>query len=370
MKWKVDFHSVWRRSTHLARWFVIVAVVLITCRLALPYVVKAYVNHLLNEGHDYTGQVGGIQMELWRGGYQIRQIKILKRTGGIPSPLFSASLIDLSIQWRELFHGAVVGKVALEKPQVNFVMGSTPGQTQVGTNESWNKILQGLFPFNLNRVAITNGQIHFQNPSSQPPVDIYLSQLSATATNLTNTRDLKQQLPSGLRASGTTIGGGRLDFGLRMNLQKPEPTFQLNCSLTNVTLTALNNFFRSYGKFDVAHGKFSLFTSAAAANGSYDGYFKVFFDDLDVFAWEKERKKNILKIFWDAIVGGVTEVFKNHPKNQLATKIPISGSYTNSNIGVWTATATLLQNAFIRALVPKLDQHITVEQVKKDSEKK
>jgi hypothetical protein len=108
----------------------------------------------------------------------------------------------------------------------------------------------------------------------------------------------------------------------------------------------------------------------ASADGAYNGYFKVFFSNLDIFEWDKERKKNILEIFWQAIVGGVTEVFKNHPKDQLATKIPISGSYTNSSIGIWTATATLLQNAFIHALVPKLDQHVTVEQVEKTNDNK
>ena len=137
-----------------------------------------------------------------------------------------------------------------------------------------------------------------------------------------------------------------------------------------MNLTALNDFLRAYGKFDVASGTFALYASIAAENGNYDGYFKVFFNNLDVFAWDKERKKNILAVFWQAIVGGVTTAFKNHPKDQLATKIPISGSYSNSSIGVWTASATLLQNAFIHALVPKIDQHVTVEQVEKTEAQK
>ena len=139
-----------------------------------------------------------------------------------------------------------------------------------------------------------------------------------------------------------------------MNLLKPKPAFEMNCGLTNVDLTALNDFLRAYGKFDVERGTFALYTSVAADGGTYEGYFKVFFNDLDVFAWEKKRKKNILEVFWHAIVGGVATVFKNHPKDQLATKVPVSGSYTNSSVGIWTATATLLQYAFIHALVPKL----------------
>jgi Domain of Unknown Function (DUF748) len=119
-------------------------------------------------------------------------------------------------------------------------------------------------------------------------VDIYISKIFATATNLTNARDVKQKLPSGLNAHASTVGGGTLDLQLHMNLLKPRPAFEINCGLTNVDLVSLNYFLRAYGKFDVARGNFALFTSVAADNGSYEGYFKVLFKDLNVFAWEKE----------------------------------------------------------------------------------
>ena len=370
MNWRFDFHSVWSRLTRLSPWIFFVIILLVAARLVLPLAVKAYVNHKLNQAQDYAGKIGGVSMRLWRGGYRIHQVEILKKTGGVQSPLFSASEVDLSIEWRELLHGAVVGEVILWQPQVNFVMGPTPQQTQNGKDERWGKMLQSLFPFNLNRVEISQGEIHFQNQFSEPPVDIYLKQISATATNLTNARELKQKLPSGLVARGSTVGGGQLSLQLQMNPLEATPTYEINCGLTNVNLVALNDFLRAYGKFDVARGDFALYTSVAASQGAYEGYFKVFFNDLDIFEWEKERKKNVLEVFWQAIVGGVAVVLKNQSKDQLATKVPISGSYSNSSVGVWTATATLLQNAFIHALVPKLDQHVTVEQVEKTDTKK
>jgi hypothetical protein len=311
-----------------------------------------------------------VSMRLWRGGYRIHRINIFKKNGGVASPLFSAGEVDLSIEWRELFHSAIVGEVITRQPRINFVMGPTPEQTQNGKEERWDKMLESLFPFKLNRVEISNGEIHFQNPSAKPPVDIYMSRIFATATNLSNSRDLKQKLPSGLTATALMLGGGQLNLQLQMNLIKVTPTFEMNCGLTNVNLVALNDFLRAYGKFDVERGKFALFTSVAADNGAYDGYCKVFFENLNVFEWEKERKKNVLEIFWQAIIGGVATIFKNQPKDQLAAKVPISGTYSNSSVGVLTAVGTLLQNAFIHALVPKLDQPVTVEQVAGTNDKK
>jgi hypothetical protein len=363
-------HSHGRYPILLLKWLAALVILLITVRIMLPFAVAAYVNRILNETPDYSGRIGGVKMRLWQGGYQIGQIQILKKNGQIKSPLFSAARMDLSIEWSELFHGAIVGKVFLQQPEVNFVSGPTKDQTQTGSSDGWDATLKSLFPFNLNRLEITNGEIHFQNQFSKPPVDIYLSKISAVATNLTNTRGLNQKLPSGLVASGSTIGGGQLNLQLQMNLLKPTPAYELNCGLTNVNLVALNSFLRAYGSFDVARGNFALFTSVAGDGGNYNGYFKVFFGNLEVFQWEKDKKKNIVAVFWQAIVGGVTTVFKNHPKDQLATKVPISGSDTGSKVGIWTATATILENAFIHALVPKLDQHVSVDQVDKTIDNK
>ncbi|HTB86204.1 MAG TPA: DUF748 domain-containing protein [Candidatus Sulfotelmatobacter sp.] len=334
-------------------------------RLALPYAVQSYVNHALNKSKDYSGSIGHVRMRLWRGGYRIYQVGIFKRDGNVRSPLFAADEVELSIEWRQLFHGSVVGEVVMRQPKVNFVEGPTPDQSQSGKEEDWGKMLESLFPFDLNRLEITNGEVHFQNPASKPPVDIYASRVFVTATNLSNARDVRDKLPSGVNAHGSIFGNGRMDLQLHMNLLKPRPAFEINCGVTNVNLVDLNNFLRAYGKFDVERGNFALYLSVAEDQDAYDGYFKVFFTDLNVFEWEKDREKNVLEIFWQAVVGGAATIFKNHSNDRLAAKIPISGSNTNSSVGLWTGAATLLENAFVHALTPKLDQPATVEQIDK-----
>jgi hypothetical protein len=166
-----------------------------------------------------------------------------------------------------------------------------------------------------------------------------------------------------VKASGKTIGDGDFKIQLQMNPLKPSPTYELAAQLTGVDLRALNDFLRAYGKFDVESGNFELYASIASADNQYTGYVKVFFEQLDVFAWEKERKKNVLQIFWQAVVGTLTTVLKNHPRDTLATKIPISGSYDQNSIGTWTAVANLLQHAFIRALVPRLDSQMKLDDI-------
>jgi Domain of Unknown Function (DUF748) len=357
----------WRSST--ARWVVLgLVVVLAVARLLMPYGVERYVNRQLNKSRDYSGRIGNVHIQLWRGRYRIDDVSILKRSGTVRTPFFSANQVFLAIQWDELFHGSVVGQVIMEQPHVNFVSGPTEEQSQSGKGTAWNEILKSLFPFDINRLAIYDGQVHFQNQYSTPPVDIYLNGLTATATNLNNSRDLHTNLASGIKASGTTIGGGALDLSVQLDPMAPAPTYQLTAQLTNVDLPALNSFLKAYGKFDVESGRFAIFTSIASKEGTYDGYAKVFFERLHVFSWEKEKKKNVLGVFWEAIVGTLTTAFKNQKHDYLATRIPISGSYGKEKLGTWPAIATLLRNAFIKALEPKIDEKVTVKNVEQKQE--
>jgi hypothetical protein len=336
---------------------------LVCLRFTLPFGLKAYVNHQLNKSRDYSGKIGDVTVHLWRGAYQIHDINILKKGGIIPAPLFAARKMDLSLQWSELFHGSLVSRIAMQEPKLNFVSGPSKEQTQTGKENNWDQTLESLVPFKINSLEVTNGQIHFQNLYSKPPVDIYIKELSGVATNFTNSRRLTQKLPAGVSVQGKTLGSGELNLQMHLNPVAATPAFELAGQLTNVDLTALNDFLRAYGKFDVERGQFALFTSFAATDGKYDGYSKIFFKDLKVFKWEKESKKNALEIFWQAIVGTLATAFKNQSKDQLATKIPISGSFGKTDVHIWPTVETLLRNAFFQALVPKLDQPVKVENV-------
>src|SRR5690606_39605074 len=81
----------------------ILIIVLILIRIALTYVVKDYVNKELDNIPEYKGSIEDVDINLWRGAYQIQGVKLLKTTGKIPVPFFSADEIDLSVEWGAIF---------------------------------------------------------------------------------------------------------------------------------------------------------------------------------------------------------------------------------------------------------------------------
>ena len=80
----------------------VIVLILVGVRIALPYIIKSYVNNVLSSIPDYTGSIEDVDLNLWRGAYKIQEVKLLKTSGKIPVPFFSADEIDLSVEWGAL----------------------------------------------------------------------------------------------------------------------------------------------------------------------------------------------------------------------------------------------------------------------------
>lgn len=333
---------------------------LVSIRLAMPYAIRHYVNHAIKNVQGFDGSVKDIRINLYRGAYTIDNLVLVKTNAATREPFLIIPEMDLSIQWHELFHGALVGKVVVNDARINFENGPTEQEKQAGMHKNWKDTLEKLFPVTINRFQVNNSAVHYSDPHRDPPVDMWVTNLYAAATNLTNVRKKNVRLPAGLDAHATTIGGGDLNIHLRMNPLANAPTFKIIADVTNMDLTALNSFMRSYGNFDVQQGRFALYLDVAAADEKYQGYLKPFFFDLQVFNWTEAKHENVLHDFWEAIVAGVSHVLRNQPKNQLATTVPIAGRFqSTNNVDLWATIGGVLRNAFVRALVPKMNQPTT-----------
>lgn len=336
--------------------FLSVLLVLILVRLAMPFALRSYVNKKIDQVQGFGGNVGGIQINLFRGAYKIINLRLIKMNADVPKPFLWIPEMDLSVEWRALFQGALVGKIVVQRPQINFVNGPTERQQQTGITTGWQKTLNSLFPLTINRFQVNDGTIRFADPYRDPPVDVSVTNLWATATNLTNVREKNTRLPAGLLAHGVTTGHGQMEIRLRLDPLADSPTFKLQTSITNLNLVALNDFMRSYGNFDVQSGRFALFVNVAAADEKFHGDFKPFFFDAKILTWRELEQQNIFKDFWEAIVQGVSEIFRNQAENQLATTVPIDGSFQRGgSVDLWAAVGGILRNAFVHALLPKMN---------------
>jgi len=349
---------------------ILIALILILAavRIALPYIVKDYVNKTLSEIPEYSGRVGDVDINLFRGAYVIEDVALVKTGGKVPVPFFSAKRIDLSVQWGAIFEGSVVGEIEMDSPKINFVAGPSEKTSQKSVDDSWTDKVKELFPLRINRFEIHNGEIHYRDFHRDPQVNIFLRNLNATAENLTNSKDVSKTLMATITATGNAMGSGSFRLHADINPFAKAPTFNLDAELKNIDLVKLNNFIKAYGKFDVEKGSFELFTELAASKGKFEGYIKPIFRNMQVLSLEKDSS-NPLQLFWESIVGAVTGIFENKPEDQLAARIPFSGSFEDPDANIWSTIGSVLENAFIRALLPSIEGSVDLKKVNEDSNK-
>lgn len=340
-----------------------ILILLIIIRLILPYVVLKLVNDRLTKIKGYYGHVVDIDIALIRGAYQIDSIYLNKvdTITNKQTPFFSASVIDLSVEWKALFKGSVVGEVIMERPMITFTKDKVEPKSVRNDSSSFKNLKDDLMPLQINRIEINNGIIKYLDESSNPKVDIALTNAYVLALNLRNSYDSTSLLPASLNATAD-VYEGKLSLNAKLNPLADDPTFDMNAEIKDTNLVKLNEFFQAYAKVDVNKGKFGLYTEVAAKDGKFKGYVKPLIQDLDILGKE-DRNDNILRKIWEGLAGGIGEIFQNQSKDQVATKVPFEGSLKNPDTDTWEAIAQILKNAFIRAIQPSIDQEINIQTV-------
>ena len=335
-------------------------VLLVALQLALPYLVRDYLNDKLAHMGEYRGQVADVDLAWWRGAYQINGLKIVKTTGKVPVPLLDAPLIDLSVSWHALIYDkAVVAKVTFRHPELNFVDGGSKQASQTGRGTDWRQQLEKLLPITLNEVQIENGTLTFRNFTSKPPVDLKATQLEANIRNLTNVRDEKGRRDASFDASALLLGDAKVESRATFDPFSDFDDFEFRLRATGIELRKLNDFSSAYGKFDFNAGHGDLVIEAQAEDGRLHGYIKPLLRDVDVFDWQQDvenKNKNLFRSIWEALVGASETVLKNQPKNQFATRVELSGSVHQQNISAFEAFLQILRNGFIQAFNARYEQ--------------
>jgi hypothetical protein len=139
--------------------------------------------------------------------------------------------------------------------------------------------------------------------------------------------------------------------------------FDMNASVKNISLPAMNSLLRAYGNFDVNAGKFDLYTEFATKNGRVNGYVKPLITDLDIISWKKEKDDKLGRKLYESLLEAGAWLFKNRKTDRLGSKVYIHGDLRNPRISVGKAILMLLQNAFVSSLTPYIDGEISIGSV-------
>jgi hypothetical protein len=322
---------------------IVLALALIGARVYLPYWVTDYVNKEINKLDGYSGSVADVDIHLWRGAYAIHDLDIRKTGSGIPVPFVAVKTIDLSLQWRALFEGAVVAEIDLYNADLNFAIGSN-GQTQGTEDAGWARLVDALSPLEINRFTVNGGKLAFKDFSVASNVDLFVNDINLRVENLKAVHDENMALPSPVTLTGTSIGGGKVNATGRMNILKDTPDFDYDIKLEGAKLTAMNGFARSRAGVDFEAGDLSVYVEAAAKDGAVTGYVKPVARGVEMVDIEEDGDP--ISIAWQSLVSIFAELFENQTEDQLATRVDIVGNLNNPETDTWSAIVGIFKNTF------------------------
>jgi hypothetical protein len=205
----------------------------------------------------------------------------------------------------------------------------------------------------INRVDVTRSTFVLVNRAASPEYRLELTDAELTLENLSNQRIEGAAVA---RLKGHFMGG-QAHASLAVRARKGGYDMDLSARVEDADMARMNNFVHDYGGFNVAAGEMSVFTELKVENGAVTGYVKPLFRDVKVGVpeGEPEPPKSLGQRLYQGAVGLAAKILKNRPRKEVATVVTITGRADQPVYSMWNAVGHLLQNAFIKAILPGFD---------------
>ena len=201
-------------------------------------------------------------------------------------------------------------------------------------------------------MQIRDSRLGYRDEALSPGYQIFFADTDITVRNVSSQATTE---PASLRVESKFMGTGLTRINSTFRPVNKTPEFDLSVQIAPTELRSLNDVLRSYGKFDVTHGRFSFYSELRAQDGQLTGYVKPLFTDMDVYDSEQDKDESTLHRIYEGAVGGIATLLQNRRSDDMATRAEVVGRLDAPNVRTWQVVLNLLRNAFIEAIRPGLE---------------
>lgn len=352
------------------KWLLYIVLILIVIRVALPIAGKYAVNWYLKDMIlPYTGHIEDFDLSLYRGAYQFEGFVIEKyreENQKKLDPLIKAQYIDVSLAWRALFKGRLLGDLVIDSAEITFLDGAK-GKTQSGLEGelNWKDVFVTLVPIAIEDLKIHNTTVAFKNNDLKEPVNVYISDIELDASNINNSERKNQAIFSKLDLKAKLQGQAPLIVQGSFDILAKIPAYDLALTVKEFDLPQINKLLFAYGPVTFTKGSVSVYSEMATQQTRVDGYVKVFFKQLDVVA-PAEVFDSFKHLFYEVLTALGNLLLRSSEKKEVAFRVPIEGPITELSVSAKDAFFSALKNAFKEdKLQEGLEKSISLKDVKK-----
>lgn len=344
-------------------------ILILSVKFITPVVALAYVNSTINNVDGLQGNIDELELSIFSGKYSVIGINILQKTPDSITPIFAAQQIDITLSLVSLFSGEIVTSITLTKPTI---LAFDAGEEQQMIKpveieqETWLGLADDLTPFYVDEIKVVDGQVQFRAIGANVFGELLLTRVNGTLTDLHN--DATSSLLTSINFEGLIADTAGLRIDGRLNPNNSKPSFDFNVEIDRVPHSITDEIVDIYAPFDIEAGELDLAAELVSDEGVVDGYVKVGVFNLDVFSWEKdvvEDGDNIFQLLIEGLSGMFSELIENGDNDSIATRFPVRGTLTDTNVPISTAILGLFRNAFIEAYNMKLEDVVSFEKATK-----
>jgi len=341
------------------RWWLmlVLIMVLLGLRLALPGIIRAQVNEHLGQMPAYSGTVGDIDVALWRGAYVLKDLSLVKRGSKIPVAFVTVPRMEVALDWSQFWHGRHVATVTLEDARISFVDSPQPAGVQTGTGVSWRRSLDELAPLAIGTLRIERAALSFRNFGSNPPVDLQTNDVQAVLQPLDG--DSAQ-----IALTGSGPGPAQLEADGSMDSRAQLGRLDLKLQIHGLELARVNALMLAYYDVDFSSGSGDVTLKVDVHDGRLRGYAEPRFHDLKMLGGHRDptmQRNNPLHVLREAIASALVRLFEK-TNDQFSAHIDIHATLDPKEPDALAQMLQALCEAAVGAFRPQLtDIHRTAE---------
>jgi hypothetical protein len=341
------------------RWWLLLVliVVLLGVRLALPGIIRAQVNERLGQMPAYSGTVGDIDVAFWRGAYVLKDLTLVKRGPRIPVAFLTVPRMEVALDWPQFWRGRRVARVTLEDAQISFVDSPQPTGVQTGAGVSWRHSLDELAPVPIGMLRIERGTLSFHNFGSNPPVDLQTTDVQALLQPLDG--DSAQ-----IALTGSGPGAAQLQATGSMEPRGQPGRLDLKLQIRGLELARVNALMLAYYDVDFSSGSGDVTLKLDVRDERLRGYAEPHFHDLKMLGGHRDpsnQRDNPFHVLREAIASALVKLFEKS-NDQFSAHIDIHANLDSKESDALAQMLKALCEAAVGAFRPQLtDIHRTAE---------
>ncbi len=262
-------------------------------------------------------------------------------------------------------HAKVVelDQISLRNTRIDYIYNPQSGATQkveektVSTAKEASETASApAVLFKINKLEIQDSDVGFVNKSTDPDYRLYVTE---TQFRLTEFSNHKTRGTSEADLKGKWMGSGNLGASAQFRPEKKGPDLDLAIIMEEAELRSMNNLLRAYGDFDVKEGLFSFYMEVGIKQDEITGYVKPLFKKLKVYDKRQDKDKKLFRKLYEGLVGGISKLLENRPRDEVATQADISGKVEDPESSTWEVVVRLIRNAFFEAILPGFERAVS-----------